>query len=330
MDISNTNSQKATLAGGCFWCMVPPFAEMPGIINVVAGYTGGQTQNPTYDDVCYRNTGHIEAVQITFDPQIISYEELLEVFWRQIDPTDAGGQFADRGTSYRTAIFFHDEEQRQKALDSLNQINQSGRFTAPVATLLLPAQPFYPAEEYHQDYYKKNTDHYNRYKAGSGREAFIKTIWQEAGTIPDPQQMAELAKRLTKIQFDVTQNNATEPPFRNEYWDNKRVGIYVDVVSGEVLFSSRDKFESGCGWPSFTQPVRVEVLLEKSDLTHGMRRTEVRSKRADSHLGHVFNDGPAPTGLRYCINSAALRFIPLEEMETAGYGEFLPLFSKND
>ena len=324
-----TGTKLATLAGGCFWCMVPPFANLPGVIDVVAGYTGGKSENPTYEDVCYRNTGHIEAVQITYDPQRITFEELLDVFWHQIDPTDAGGQFADRGTSYRTAIFYHDEEQHQKALDSIEKLNQSRRLNGSVATMLLPAQPFYSAEEYHQDYYKKNPAHYNRYKAGSGREAFIKTFWTEAASLPDPEYMADLAKRLTKIQFDVTQNNATEPPFRNEYWENKRAGIYVDVVSGEVLFSSLDKFDSGCGWPSFTKPLREEALAEKSDLTHGMRRTEVRSQQADSHLGHVFNDGPAPTGLRYCINSASLRFIPVEEMEAAGYGEYLSLFKKS-
>ena len=326
MDSKNTTAQRATLAGGCFWCMVPPFAELPGVRAVVAGYTGGKTPNPTYEQVCYGNTGHIEAVQISYDPQLITYDELLDVFWRQIDPVDAGGQFADRGISYRTAIFYHDEDQHQKAQDSINRINQSGRFTAPVATMLLPAQPFYPAEEYHQDYYKKNPDHYNRYKAGSGREAFIRTVWQEAASIPDPQQMEQLAKKLTKLQFDVTQNSATEPPLRNAYWDNHRAGSYVDIVSGEVLFSSLDKFDSGCGWPSFTKPVQEEALKEKSDLSHGMRRTEVRSQQADSHLGHVFPDGPAPTGMRYCINSAALRFIPVEEMEAAGYGEYLSLF----
>lgn len=319
------DEELATFAGGCFWCMVPPFLNLPGVSKVISGYTGGDTENPTYEEVCYRDTGHLEAVQITFDPHKIDYTKLLEVFWQQIDPTDAGGQFADRGSSYRTAIFYHNENQRLAAETSEEALNQSQRFTAPVATLIRPARTFYPAEDYHQDYFIKNPAHYQRYRAGSGREAFIKTQWAEASS-PDPAHMANLAKRLSKIQFDVTQNNATEPPFRNEYWDNKRDGIYVDVVSGEVLFSSVDKFDSGCGWPSFTRPLQKDALVEKSDSSHGMRRIEVRSQQADSHLGHIFNDGPGPSGLRYCINSAALRFIPREEMAADGYGDYLHIF----
>lgn len=330
MEKSQTNQftgmKLATLAGGCFWCMVPPFENLPGVVQVIAGYTGGSKADPSYREVCGGGTGHFEAVQITYDPRIISYEQLLEVFWRQIDPTDAGGQFADRGDSYRTAIFYHDEDQLRQAQASIEDLNKSRRFNAPVATLLLSAQTFYPAEEYHQQYHQKNPAHYNRYKAGSGREAFIKNAWTEAASMPDPERMADLAGRLTKIQFDVTQNNATEPPFRNEYWDNHRAGIYVDIVSGEPLFSSLDKFDSGCGWPSFTAPLQIKAVKEKNDLSHGMRRIEVRSREADSHLGHVFNDGPAPAGLRYCINSAALRFIPVEDLEKEGYEEYLHLF----
>lgn len=318
--------ELATFAGGCFWCMVEPFSKLPGVAKVISGYTGGNKENPTYQEVCFGSTGHFEAVEITFDPALTSYEKLLEVFWQQIDPTDAGGQFADRGSSYRTAIFYHNENQRQAALAAIEELNRSYRFSSPVATILLPAGPFYPAEEYHQDYFIKNPVHYKRYRAGSGRESFIKSHWQQPAPARKPHMMSDLARRLSKTQFDVTQNNATEPPFRNEYWDNRQAGIYVDVVSGQVLFSSLDKFDSGCGWPSFTGPVNKDSIIEKNDPSHGMRRIEVRSQEADSHLGHVFNDGPAPAGLRYCINSAALRFIPIEEMERAGYSDYLYLF----
>lgn len=314
--------KKATFAGGCFWCMVSPFDDQPGVLQVFSGYTGGHTQNPTYKEVCSDTTGHLEAVEITYDPERIAYTDLLELFWRQIDPTDPGGQFADRGRSYQTAIFYHDEEQRLQAEESRRQLEASNRFAAPIATQILPAQDFWPAEEYHQDYYKKNPFHYKHYRKGSGREGFIQEYWQVE---KDP---SELKKKLSRIQFQVTQENGTEPPFQNEYWDEKRPGIYVDIVSGEPLFSSLDKFDSGCGWPSFTKPLHKDALVEKNDLSHGMIRTEVRSRRADSHLGHVFDDGPGPTGLRYCINSAAIRFIPLEQLEREGYGKYLSLFSK--
>jgi peptide methionine sulfoxide reductase msrA/msrB len=313
----------ATFAGGCFWCMVSPFDKIPGVVRVVSGYTGGHKENPTYQEVCAGTTGHAEAVQITFDPSRISYRELLDIFWRQIDPTDPGGQFADRGDSYRTAIFYHDEEQRRLAEESKRELEQSGKFDKPIVTEILPAGPFYPAEEYHQDYYRKNPMRYWVYRVGSGREAFITRHW------PKQKNREELAQRLTRMQFEVTQNNATEPPFQNEYWNHFEDGIYVDVVSGEPLFSSRDKFDAGCGWPSFTRPLPDARIVEKPDFSHNMIRTEVRSGNADSHLGHVFPDGPAPTGLRYCINSAALRFIPKERLAEEGYGEYLKLFEED-
>lgn len=315
--------EKATFAGGCFWCMVEPFDERPGIKEVISGYTGGTVENPTYEQVCSGMTGHVEAVQITYDPKIVSYEELVQLFWQQIDPTDDGGQFHDRGDSYKTAIFYHNEEQKQIAEASKEELAKSGKFKKPIVTPILPAKPFYPAEEEHQYYYKKNPLHYRAYKKGSGREQFIKDHWQKNFN------KEELKNKLTPMQYYVTQEDGTEPPFQNEYWDHFEEGIYVDVVSGEVLFSSKDKYDAKCGWPSFTKPVMKQQITEHLDTSHGMIRKEVRSKKGDSHLGHVFEDGPIEHGgLRYCINSAALRFIPKEEMEKEGYGKYLYLFDE--
>ncbi|EGW37950.1 peptide-methionine (R)-S-oxide reductase MsrB [Desulfosporosinus sp. OT] len=310
--------ELATFAGGCFWCMVSPFDKTDGIIKVVSGYTGGHVDNPTYKEVCSGTTGHYEAVQITFDSNRISYEKLLQIYWQQIDPTDPGGQFNDRGQSYQTAIFYHDNEQLRVAEESKKALDESGRFKTPVVTPILPSMPFYPAEEYHQDYHKKNSFRYALYRKGSGRETFINQNW--------PKDKSFLKNKLSELQYHVTQENGTEPPFQNEFWDNKREGIYVDIISGEPLFSSTDKFDSGCGWPSFIKPILSANVDEKADLSHGMTRTEVRSKQSDTHLGHVFPDGPGPDGLRYCINSAALRFIPKENLENEGYGDLLVLF----
>ena len=176
-----THYQLATFAGGCFWCMVKPFDQWPGVIKVVSGYTGGDLPNPTYEQVCSEKTGHYEAVQITFNPAIISYEELVTTFWQSIDPTDAGGQFGDRGSSYQTAIFYHTEEQRVIAEQSKAQLQENGPFGGrPIVTPILPAKPFYPAENYHQDYYKKNPQHYQRYNIGSGRAGFLERNWKKA------------------------------------------------------------------------------------------------------------------------------------------------------
>ena len=354
--------ESAIFAGGCFWCVEANFEKVDGVVEVLSGYTGGHKDNPTYQEVCSHTTGHLEAVKVTYDSNQVTYDDLLEVFWRTVDPTDAGGQFVDRGEPYASAIFVANEDQRQHAQASKQRLADSGRFVEPLVTPIRDAAKFFVAEDYHQDYYHTHPLKYQAYRFGSGRDQFIAKVWgddahyqvakketakmkTENGEMqgssdpqlnwtnqPNPNFVkpvdSELKKQLSDLQYDVTQHEGTERPFQNDFWNEKRDGIYVDVVSGEPLFSSRDKFASGTGWPSFTRPLVSGNIVEKVDRKLFASRTEVRSKHAGSHLGHVFNDGPQPTGLRYCINSAALKFIPVESLKLSGYDYFEELFER--
>lgn len=312
-------------AGGCFWGTEHFMKQINGVESTQVGYANGHTQHPTYREVCTDQTGFAETVKVVYDPQAVKLDLLIDLFFKTIDPTSVNRQGNDRGSQYRTGIYYTDKEDLP-LIEAVVQ-SQAKHYSKPLAVEIKPLENFYPAEDYHQDYLDKNPGGYCHIHPALfelARKANVsgKKVYRK----PDE---AALRENLTREQYAVTQQNATEPPFKNEYWDEKREGIYVDITTGEPLFVSTDKFDSGCGWPSFSKPIDKELVKENLDTSHGMRRIEVRSKTGDAHLGHVFDDGPRDKGgLRYCINSAALRFIPKEKMQEEGYGDYLFLLKK--
>ena len=350
--VENPQYERIVLAGGCFWCTESEYNHVIGIISAVSGYADTDKPNPTYSEVGSEKVKAREAVEVIYDPKVIEVSKILEIYFRHIDPTDKGGSFADRGYQYTTAIYFTKDTQKIGAERIKDKINESKLFSTSVATEIIPFVNFYAAEEYHQDYKDKNPVRYNAYREGSGRNTFIRNNWSDTSTfvkeifkdntidVMDKNKMnisqpwktftamekEERLKTLTPLQFKVTQKEGTERSFQNEYDANKEKGIYVDIVSGEPLFLSSDKYDSGTGWPSFVKPIQEDFVTLKVEDGIFSSRTEVRSKIADSHLGHVFPDGPSDRGgKRYCMNSASLRFIPLADMEKNGYGEYRKL-----
>lgn len=339
----NPNYKLATFAWWCFWCMQPAFDETPWVIQTYVGYAWWDQRTATYDKVSMGHTKHREWIQITYDPSKVDYKTLLEVFRKQIDPTNPNGQFYDTGFQYTTAIYTHDSEQELRAQESKKLLEWSGRYSKPIATVIEPYTTFFPSEEYHQKYYLKAAARYASYKTWSGRQArvhdqedlkifdnqIIQTQEPVDHSIFQKPSSQELKKTLSSLQYKVTQEEGTEMPFENEYWDEHRDGLYVDIVSWEPLFTSFDKYDSGTGRPSFTKPINPEAIRTKDDYKLWVKRTEVRSTYADSHLGHVFDDGPVESwGLRYCMNSASMAFVPVEDLEKRGYGIYKVLFAK--
>ena len=318
VDYSKAKLNKIYLAGGCFWGVEAYMQRIYGVADAVNGYANGDTKNPKYEDLLYNNSGHAETVEVTYDPSKITLEELLGRYLKIVDPTSLNKQGNDRGTQYRTGIYYLDEKEKSKIQEVLKE--EQKKHKKPIVIEVLPLKDFTKAEEYHQDYLTKNPNGYCHIDLSKADEVFI-----DPNKYKKPSD-EQLKKKLTDIQYQVTQLNNTERAFTNEYWDSKEKGLYVDVATGEPLFTSTDKFDSGCGWPSFSKPIQKDVVTYKDDNSYNMHRVEVRSRVGDSHLGHVFEDGPAELGgLRYCINSASIKFIPLAQMEEQGYGYLVHL-----
>nr|WP_228378028.1 peptide-methionine (R)-S-oxide reductase MsrB [Chryseobacterium luteum] len=323
--MDNKNVREIYFAGGCFWGTEHFFQQIRGVVGTEVGYANGNTQNPTYEEVVSHTTGFAETVKIKYDPEQVDLKLLIDLYFKTIDPTSLDQQGNDRGNQYRTGIYFANKE--DEALVKNEVLKLSKNYSKPVVVETVVLKNFYKAEDYHQDYLDKNPGGYCHIEPGLFEMA------KNANPLPkakyQKQDKKALKEKLTAEQYNVTQENGTERPFQNEYWDETREGIYVDITTGEPLFISTDKFESGCGWPSFSKPITKKLIDEKMDKSAGMVRVEVRSKTGDAHLGHVFTDGPADKGgLRYCINSASLKFIPKAEMEKKGYGDYISLLDK--